>query len=139
MIVVEEIARDEDGRLPPIEDDEVIARFILASRHLRGDATIRPEAFIPHPHEELSAYRICHLSEEAIWNGGRGVALYQGKRLYGRAEVVAVRIRAQALTVTADELPTNHITIAGWPKEKSEQKLIAIEIAKSSRTVLFAD
>lgn len=39
----------EQLTLPPIADDEWLARFILFDKWLRTDRTVRPDAFIPHP------------------------------------------------------------------------------------------
>lgn len=43
--------------LPPIANDELLARFVLFSDWIRHDQTVRPNAFIPHPYPNLSVIR----------------------------------------------------------------------------------
>ena len=57
--------------LPPIADDELVARFVLFSKWIRDDKTVRPDAFIPHPYPNLSVTRHRELSEFALWQIGQ--------------------------------------------------------------------
>lgn len=119
---------------PEIAPDERLARFILQRSHFRADGTVKADAFIPHPHEELSVTRHSSLKEEEIWMHGRAVAAACGKILYGRADVSAADCLSQKLAVRADPTVSNpnHANITGWPKEKHAQKLIALELAAAA-------
>lgn len=118
--------------LPP---DEILARFILQSSHIRkGDNTVKPEAFVPHPYEDLSVTRHRSLSQTEIWTVGENVAHLTGKNLHGRADNQASSYLDQALQVLPDPTPSNpnHANVVGWPQEKAMQKIIALEIAARS-------
>lgn len=115
--------------------EETLARFILQSSHIRrGDNTVRPEAFIPHPYEDLSVTPHLGLSQTDIWTVGEDVAHQTGKNLHGRADNQAGSYLDQALQVLPDPTPSNpnHANVVGWPPEKAMQKIIALEIAARS-------
>jgi len=119
-----------------VSDDEWLARYILYRRHIRrdGSGSVKPEAFIPHPHADLSVTRYLALDEFQIWRTGQGVAKQTGKTLYGRADVVAANFTRHRLSVNSDPLPDNpnHANISNWPADKPAQKMLAIEIAKDA-------
>lgn len=119
----------------PVSPDETLARFILQSSHIRkGDNTVRPEAFVPHPYEDLSVTRHRNLSHAEIWAVGENVAQLTGKNLHGRADNRASSYLDQSLQVLPDPTPSNlnHANVVGWPQEKAMQKIIALEIAARS-------
>lgn len=119
-------------RVPPVAPDEQVARFVLFSRHFRSsDHTVKPDAFIPHPHADLSVMRHLQAAEDEIWQEGRRVATARDVSLYGRADVSVTTFRAQSVDVVAAPIPENpnHANAVGWANEKAEQKLKAIEIA----------
>ncbi len=118
--------------VPPVTDDEKLARFVLQRSQIRRrDQTIKPEAFIPHPHTDLSVTRHLNATEFEIWSVGRGVAQTQGRKLYGRADIRAAGCRAQNLSIRADPIAgnPNHANIHGWPTAKQDQKAIALKLA----------
>jgi len=117
---------------PPITDNEWLARFILFGRWLRGDQTVRPDAFIPHPWPNLSVTRRLGLDEEELWRIGQNVADQRSLPLYGRADIRARSIRKHRLDIQPTPEPRNHANITGWPKEKPAQKIIAQEIAATA-------
>ncbi len=118
----------------PVADDEQLARFVLHSDWIRADQTVRQNAFIPHPHPDLSVTRHKGFSEKQLWDTGQDVATAQSRTLYGRADVSAASVRQQSLTVEPYPIPgnPNHANILGWPKEKPAQKIIAQELAAAS-------
>ena len=127
-----------EGNIPEVSEDELLARYIIASSHVRkSDQTVKPDAFIPHPHRDLSVTRHVQATEDELWLVGMNVATSRGKTLRGRADVVARVCLQQSLSVLAMPLPNNqnHADISGWPAEKPEQKLLAIEIAKAAKLV----
>ena len=118
--------------VPPIGADELLARYIFQKSHIRAsDRTVKPDAFIPNPHSDLSVTRHVMASEAEIWNVGLDVANLRGKILYGRGDVSAGECAKLKLTVQPAPLANNpnHATVAGWPDDKPLQKIIAQQIA----------
>jgi hypothetical protein len=123
---------------PFVADNEPLARFVTTSRWYRpGNLTVRPEAFIPHPYPELSVTRHRSLSEEDIWKIGQSITDFRSVNLHGRADIMAVEVRKQKLTVEPKPVPENlnHADITGWPADKPTQKILALELAAVARYV----
>lgn len=119
----------------PIADYEHLARFIIYQKWVRSsDSTVRPEAFIPHPYPDLSVTRHHNLTDDAIWQVGRGVATARQKTLYGRADLTAITVRRRQLELESDAVAgnPNHVNMTGWPTDKPSQKIIALELAANS-------
>ncbi|MEW6219459.1 MAG: hypothetical protein AB1634_07985 [Thermodesulfobacteriota bacterium] len=125
----------EDGVAPR----ELLARFILYRDHIRRDRTIKPDALIPHPHQDLSVTRHLHLSGAELWQLGHDVAEKRGKTLRGRADLTASAFQAQKLQVLAAPVSgnSNHANVAGWPQDKPAQKMIAQELAVAAGKALL--
>ncbi len=121
--------------LPPIANDELLARFVLFSKWIRDDKTVRPDAFIPHPYPNLSVTRHRELSEFALWQIGQGIADKSSRNLYGRADIQSLVVKARSLRIEPTPEPKNHANITGWPADKPGQKIIAQEIAATARFV----
>ena len=125
----------DDSKLPPVTDDELLARFVLFSSWVRGNQTIRPDAFIPHPYPDLSVTRHVGLLEYELWQIGQTVANKRPAKLYGRADVQALTVKAQSLRIEPTPEPRNHANVTGWPAHKPGQKIIAIGIASVAQFV----
>ncbi len=121
--------------LSPVEDNETLARFIFYARYIRNNKTVRENAFIPYPHQSLSVTRHTGLNETDLWDIGKNIATELILQLYGRADICANIVRRKRLKIEPTATPRNHANIIGWPTEKSEQKMIAIELAESSNFV----
>jgi hypothetical protein len=123
------------GAVPKeISDNETLARFVLYSRWIRPDETVKPDAFMPYSHTELSVTRHIGLSAEQLWAIGKDVAVKRTLSLHGRADTSVSTVKDQELSVCPApflENP-NHANIEGWPTSKSEQKIKALEIAKTA-------
>ena len=78
-----------ETELPPVTDNELLARFVLFSNWIRYDKTVRPDAFIPYPNPYLSVTRHRELSEADLWKIGQSVADKRSHNLYGRADIQA--------------------------------------------------
>ena len=111
--------------LSPVYDDELLARFIRYKRHIRENGTVKQDAFIPHPHRDLSVIRHIALNENELWDIGRVIITH----LYGRADIYAIEVLNQKLRIEPTSTPRNHANITGWPPEKEAQKIIALELA----------
>ncbi len=116
---------------PSVEADEVVARYVMQRRHVRANKTVKPDAFLPHPHRELSVTRHRETDEEELWTIGKQVAAQRAKPLMGRADIEVAACETQGLPVKAAPLPENpnHANVTGWPREKHEQKDRAMELA----------
>ncbi len=124
-----------ENALPPVADDEKLARFILFRNWIRNDSTVRPDAFIPYPHPNLSVYRHIGLAEPEVWQIGRAIANARPAKLYGRADILASDVKHHSLRIEPTPTPKNHANITGWPERKPEQKIIALKIAASAHFV----
>jgi hypothetical protein len=124
--------------VPSVDPGETLARYVVYQSHIRrSNWTIKPDAFMPHPHRDLSLTRHRDATEEELWTAGQQVAASQGKTLQGRGDIAASTCIGQGLTVEARPLPENpnHADVVGWPADKPAQKIIAQEIAATSRFV----
>jgi len=120
--------------LPPVSEDEWMARFILFRHWIRkSDPRVRPDAFIPHPYPDLSVTRHMDLSEAELWQIGQAIADKRPATLYGRADLQAISVIKKSLRIVPTREPKNHADITGWPADKPSQKIIAQEIAAEAR------
>jgi hypothetical protein len=124
----------DSENVPPITDDELLARYVTQSGQFRGDNTVKQDLFMPHPRRELSVTRHLNASEAEIWTIGLDVSTTLGKKLYGRADIQTEKCRIDSLQVTEKPLENNpnHADIEGWPLEKQDKKVIAIKLAASA-------
>lgn len=132
---------------PPstVSDEERLARFILRKSHIRQDMTVKPDAFIPHPHKELSITRHGDMQESALMDIGLSIAedikkkSNQTIKICGRADILARFVRSQQLNVAAAPVEKNpwHANITGWRQEKAQQKMKALELAQNAKFTLF--
>ncbi|MBI4745269.1 MAG: hypothetical protein HY786_01680 [Deltaproteobacteria bacterium] len=124
-----------ETELPPVTDDEFLARFVLVSKWIRNDQTVRQDAFIPYPYPDLSVTRHKGLSDSDLWQIGQNVADKRALPLYGRVDIQALTVKIQSLRIEPTPEPKNHANITGWPADKPGQKIIAQEIAATARFV----
>ena len=125
----------DPGNVPDITADEALARYVMQSSHVRrSNQTVKPDAFMPHPHRDLSVTRHLATTAAELWSLGEQVATATGKTLYGRADIRAAVCLAQKLVVKSapTESNPNHADVSGWPADKPAQKIIAREIAATA-------
>ena len=118
--------------VPPVDDDELLARFIVNSNEVRADRTVRPQLFLPYSRVELSVNRHRDASSDETWAVGFQVAEQRGKQLLGRADVLATACRIPPLEVVPKpHLPhnPNHADITGFPTSKADQMSLALQLA----------
>ena len=123
-----------------INNDELLARFIVFRSWLRNDNTVKPDAFMPHPRTlELSVFLHTGLSIEDLWKCGQTAIQNRiNATLCGRADILTLHVRGQKLEVANNAPPMNHAVITGWPNEKPNQKMLAIELAAESSFIFFS-
>ena len=127
------------SNVPPVSDDENLARFVTQSKKFRPDGTVKPDVFIPFKHVELSVTRHLNATEKEIWSVGHDVASTFGRTLRGRADVLAHDCNVNTLRVIETPFPRNpnHADIVDWPPQKQDQKAIALKLAASATAVLL--
>jgi hypothetical protein len=125
----------DPAHIPDVSPDEALARYVLYSKYVRQDKTLKPDAFVPHPYRELSVTRHAMASETELWRLGEEVAASQARSLYGRGDFGVAVCVDQNLAVRAAPVPgnPNHAHVEDWPVEKPRQKLIAQQVAAASR------
>lgn len=122
-----------------INDDEILARFVVFRGWLRNDNTVKPEAFMPHPQTlDLSVFLHTGLSPEELWEcGQKAIQNRTNATLCGRADIQTFHVRGQKLEVIHNAPPKNHALITGWPNDKPNQKILALELAAESKFITF--
>lgn len=127
----------DPSNVPPVSDDERLARFVTRSKLFRSDGTVKPDVFIPFKHVELSVTRHLHATEEEIWSAGRDVAGSLKQTLRGRADIFARDCILNTLRIIETPLVNNpnHADIMDWPQQKQDQKAIALKLAASAIAV----
>jgi len=118
--------------IPPVDDDEWLARFIVHSNEFRNDDSVNPKLFLPYKRVVLSVNRHRGCSEKEIWKVGSDVAQSRKCTLYGRADIKASSCRIGPLDVVPNPLlPTNpnHADITGFPSTKEDQQALALKLA----------
>ncbi len=120
--------------VPPIAENELLARFIVNSNETRSDGTVKPKLFLPYSRVELSVNRHREASIDETWRVGTEVARERKKSLYGRADIRAGSCRIDSLQVIPKPiLPKNpnHADITGYPLKKEDQMSLAEKLAAS--------
>lgn len=121
----------DPNNVPPVADNELLARFILNSNETRADGTVKPKLFLPYSRVELSVNRHREATLEETWQVGHGVARERARNLYGLANIRASSCRGVDLDVRATPLVgnSNHSDIAGYPPRKEDQMALASKLA----------
>jgi len=93
---------------------------------------------MPHPHIALSLTRHREATLAEVWAEGFRIATLRQKMLCGHAMLPASCFRMAALDVVPKPIVENpnHCDVTGWPPEKSDQKMAALEIAKQAKLEL---
>lgn len=117
-----------------VRPEENLTRYILHKNHFTIlHKRVKYAAFLPAPNGETSVFRVSGLDDNAIWEiGDKEVAIGRGIPVLGRANILASRVFSRTLKIVPDDSPPRHANITGWPEEKSEQKLIAMELAEDA-------
>src|SRR5437879_1615191 len=111
------------NNMPPVDDNELLARFILHSYEFRTDDSVTPALFMPYKQIVLSVNRHRDATLEETWEIGRQVASKRHKTLYGRSDIKSIACKIDSLFVVAKPiLPDNpnHADIEGYPPKKED-------------------
>jgi hypothetical protein len=123
------------NQVPDVSDDELLARYVLQSGHLRNDKTVKPDLFMPHPHQELSVTRYLNATIEEVLLLGEDIAKKRERTFYGRADIKAIDCKVESLKAVKKPLPENpnHADIQGFPLTKQDQKVLAQKLAAAAQ------
>jgi len=126
--------RKRSSSLTSLNPTDPLTRYILSKSHFSAEkGRVKPPAFMPWPSFKLSVFQIRDLAENRIWEMGESsVAKPTNRTLYGRGDITLSAVHKNGLRVDPDNNPTRHADIVGWPEEKSEQKLLAMELAEDA-------
>jgi hypothetical protein len=125
-----------------VSDGETVTRYILSRKHISvSKGVVKYGAYMPAPDGETSVYRTFELAEKEIWAIGQSlVASPTNRTLYARGDTTVAVVKNTGLRVVPETtLHPLHANIVGWPKEKGEQKVLAIELANEARLALPGD
>lgn len=129
------------GDIPPVADNELLARFIMNSNETRADGTVKPKLFLPYSRVDLSVNRHREASIDETWTIGANIAIERDKTLYGRADIRASSCRIESLDVVQKPIfpnNPNHADITGYPAKKEDQMSLAGKLAASIEGHWFA-
>ena len=118
-----------------VAGSEPICRFVFGKDYYRpSDESVRHNAFMPNNDGETSVYRTISLSDEKIYDLGKGfVAPERKKPIKGWVNIEASRIMEQQLRVDPKPKPHHrHANIVDWPEDREKIRLIALELASES-------
>ena len=138
----------DPDNVPNVDDDEILARYIVAGqstrslrKYVRENNTVKPQLFLPYKHVELSVNRYRDCDESEIWNFGRAIAVYREKELHGLSDIAVASCTFEGLTVVAKPIRDdaqgvpdnpNHADIEGFPSTKEDQLSLAEKLAASA-------
>jgi len=130
-------SRTPDGVSNTVDSAELVSRFVFQSNHIHSSGRLRPAALLPEPRPgeygpETSVCRIDGLIDADIWRiGNDDVGRLRGKPPIGRGDFAAKDARNCKLDVVADKTTfERHALLIKWPKEKEDQKEIALELSR---------
>ena len=118
-----------------VSPSEPTARFITQKAYYRsGDKTVKHNAYMPNKNGETSIYRTTGITGPEIYEiGQKYVGKIIGRSIKGHAEILVSEIIKHRLAVKADPSPhPRHANIIDWPDEKTEQRIIAMELADNA-------
>lgn len=125
----------DPDHIPPVDDEELLARYIVRKSEYRSDGLVKPGLFMPWSRSEISVNRHLECKESEIWQVGRHVAAVRQCELQGRCDIAASACRIPPLKVVPQPLSDNpnHAGIIDFPTEKKEdQKSLAMKLAAAA-------
>lgn len=120
-----------------VGDSEQVARYLFSDKLFAASLSrVKHHAFSPSG-GEASVFRIDNLSELQIWKLGALAGASRRQSPRARADISAAKVRAARLDVVAAPLThVRHANIVGWPNDREQQRLLAMELATASKLVI---
>ena len=116
-----------------------LARFATEKGKVTN-SRVHPKLFEPNKQFVLSGFRVENLKSSEIEKIGVEVVrqIPGSNHLYGWGELPSSAVDEVGLKLVNDDNPPLHSNIAGWPTEKSEQKLLSMQLALRAKPVKLA-
>jgi hypothetical protein len=135
------MAESEPFWLEPVDDNEVISRFLTDGDQFRKSSKrIHHSAFRLPKNKKLSAYRTIGLRDPEIWELARSYITElreDRKEVLARADIKAHIYLDLKLTLRPDGMPhPRHINIEGWPSNDDDLLAIRKELANKANLVV---
>lgn len=125
-----------------VDASESLVRYLTQSNHYNLPTySVKPKAFEPPANLRLSVFRVDGLTIEDVWQIGQEKVVNkmpQPRTLHGFADIKARAVADLSLAIDPDNEPPRHASIVGWPEDKSKKKLVAQQLAASSKLVLHS-
>ncbi|MDO8540859.1 MAG: hypothetical protein Q7S40_10525 [Opitutaceae bacterium] len=138
-----------------VDADELLARYFVHPRKYSAvTKKLKPEAFVPHPHKEMSVFRIRELETENIRDLGQkefADRLTEAKPLLGWGQFKHRVLAEPSVSLRlarwnrSDNAHPRHRDVVGWPviqndpkETKAKQKEVALELAERTLLVLVS-
>ena len=119
-----------------VYDKESLARYLLEkSKFSRTTGRVKHRAFLPPRDLRLSVFRTQGMSCDEVQKMGEE-SVAEDRTLYGWASLAAQSVRSidkNGLAVEPDPPPDRHASIEGWPEDKNEQMLRALQLASIAK------
>lgn len=115
---------------------ETLSRFIRSRNHFSPNtARVKQAAFQPifnisKSRFETSVFVVDELEQNDIWALGAkhiDIALIKA-----RADIRHEQVVAQSVEVDYNNCPERHADIVGWPSNKDERKMVAMQLASAA-------
>jgi len=132
------VSQNKKALAPVVSDNEAIARFIFSSGHFAiNTERVKYGAYLPAKDGETSIYRVTGLHINEIWNIGKDFVETNDRKLRACAKTRANEITRHSLSIVPEtDDHYRHANIKAWPTEKDEKRMLAIEIAESSKLLI---
>jgi hypothetical protein len=118
--------------MPTVDPEEPITRYVFSSSHFSAqNCRVKHNAFMPSS-GETSVFRTIDLAEPDIWAIGQTVSKDRNQQLHARGDLLVNDAVSVSLRVEPSEPPPRHANITGWPQEKDQVKLKAMELAEKA-------
>lgn len=119
----------------PVSPEEPLARFLYSSGWCsRQKDMVKQAAFIPDRKKRLSVYRSDGMTKTELWNiGDRNP---NERNLHGVGIVAVSEVGMVGLGLDPNDDHPRHADITGWPEDKEEQKILALQLSSSAKLVL---
>jgi hypothetical protein len=114
---------------------EEIVRYVFEESYYRKDGSAKAKAFYPDKSGRCSVFVTSGLSHQEIVDLGYEHVAPERKPLLGHIPRTAADVRSAELDVELVPPPDRHAEIFGYPDDRDQMMLRALELAKTARFI----